>query len=372
MTTFVGSAEAARLLGVAPATLYAYVSRGRITRRAAADGRTSLFALADVEALADRSRRGPLEPRPTIDVRISSSITSLREDGVTVRGHELAHLANNHSFEAIAELLWTGSLGATSPAWPPCRDRPSLAGITTGDPVARLMVAASLLGDAHPDDDAASAARRLIVAAPIVLGTHRSTGSMAQRIAGTWSRRPAQALVEAIDTALGLLADHELATSTLAVRLAASVRSTPMAAFIAGLAVVSGRLHGSASIEAHGFLAECAAGGVASTVAAYRADRRRIPGFGHKVYRGPDPRFNVLLDSVRRVGDVTLVDDVLAEVGRVVPQHPNIDLSLGALSFVAGIDDATPLFAIARIAGWAAHYTEELAAPPVRFRGITA
>ena len=79
-----------------------------------------------------------------------------------------------------------------------------------------------------------------------------------------------------------------------------------------------------------------------------------------------------MLDAVANVGDLSLVNDVLAEVGRVVPKHPNIDLALGALTFVAGLDDRVPIFAVARIAGWAAHYAEELDEPPVRFRGITA
>ena len=370
MSSFVGTSEAARLLGIAPATLYAYVSRGRISRQTGADGRTSLFALADVEELAERSRRGAIGPRPTIDVRISSSITTLREDGLSVRGHELPDLVRTHSFEAIADLLWTGSLGSGTWKRPSSPLIPHTPGATA--PISRLAIAAQVLGDRFPDDDATTAARRLIQVAPDVLGAGRVTGPVALRLASVWNRRPAPELVRAIDVALGLLADHELATSTLAVRVAASVRSSPMAAFVAGLAVVSGPLHGMASIEAHQFLTECAADGVAETVAVYRATRRRIPGFGHKVYRGVDPRFGVMLDAVANVGDLSLVNDVLAEVGRVVPKHPNIDLALGALTFVAGLDDRVPIFAVARIAGWAAHYAEELDEPPVRFRGITA
>lgn len=370
MSSFVGTSEAARLLGVTPATLYAYVSRGRITRQSGADGRTSLFALADVEELAQRSRRAAVGPRPTIDVRISSSITTLREDGLTIRGHELPDLARDHHFEAVADLLLTGALGDglwkrdRRRALPPLPEHLS--------PISRLAVTAQMLGDEFPDDDAAAAGRRLIDATPDVLGARRATGSIATRLASVWTQRPSPALVHAVDLALGLLADHELATSTLAVRVAASVRAAPMAAFAAGLAVVSGPLHGMASLDAHQFFAECARDGVAETVAAHRSAQRRIPGFGHKVYRGVDPRFAVLLEAIERVGDVSLVHEVLAEVGRTVPQHPNIDLALGALTLVAGLDDRVPIFAVARIAGWAAHYAEELDEAPLRFRGVTA
>ena len=371
MTAYIGTHEAARLLGVTPATLYAYVSRGRITRRSGPDGRTSLFALADVEALSSRSRRAPVGPRPTIDVRIASSITTLGDDGVVVRGHDLPALAGTRSFEAIAELLWSGALPERDPVWPACADRDVVSSPPVSDPLARLVHVANVLADRHLDDDPSTAARRLITAAPVVLGARRATGSIAVRLASAARARPTPALVGAIDVALGLLADHELATSTLAVRVAASVRARPMIAYLAGLAVVSGPLHGSASATVHRFLAECETEGVAETIARHRAIGAALPGFGHKVYRGPDPRCAPLLDAVRRVGDASLVDAVIAEAGRVVPRHPNVDLALGALSYVAGLD-ATPLFAVARIAGWAAHYAEELDAPPLRYRGITA
>ena len=65
-----------------------------------------------------------------------------------------------------------------------------------------------------------------------------------------------------------------------------------------------------------------------------------------------------------------MIDVVLAEVLRTIPTAPNVDFALGALSWVAGLPDDVPIFAVARIAGWAAHYDEELAEPPVRFRGL--
>ena len=84
MTRFVGAGEAARLLGVQKATLYAYVSRGLIDRRVAVDGRTSLYAVDDVEALAGRVRRREVEPRPSLDVQIVTGVTTLDEAGVTL------------------------------------------------------------------------------------------------------------------------------------------------------------------------------------------------------------------------------------------------------------------------------------------------
>ncbi|MEZ5374308.1 MAG: citrate/2-methylcitrate synthase [Microthrixaceae bacterium] len=398
MTTYVRAAEAARILGISKATLYAYVSRGRVGRTTAADGRTSLFALDELEALSSRSR-GAVSPRPSIDVQIASAITVLGEDGVSVRGHDLGELVAAGTFEDVAELLWSGRWepGTT---WPSaargdaalierCLPQDAPPGTRPG-PVPRLAIAAHVLDGAHPGDDVPTAARRLLLAAPRLFGSTRTSGRYAHRIAGAVGPDAGPQLVSAIDTALCLLADHELATSTLAVRVAASVRTSPYGAIAAGLAVVDGVLHGSASLQAGRFLAECEADGVGPTVRRYLDDGRLIPGFGHKVYRGVDPRFGPLLDAVRSLDDrvpappspaaparatragarVELIDEVVAEVGRLVPKHPNIDLALGALGWMSGVDADLPLFAIARIAGWAAHYAEELDEAPVRYRGL--
>ena len=64
------------------------------------------------------------------------------------------------------------------------------------------------------------------------------------------------------------------------------------------------------------------------------------------------------------------VNELLDVSGALVSQHPNVDLSLGALTYVAGLPADVPLFAIARLAGWTAHYLEELEERPLRFRGL--
>jgi citrate synthase len=373
------------VLGVERATLYAYVSRGVINRRTAVDGRTSLYALDELEALAQRSRRPPpAADRPTIDVQIVSAITVLDEAGPSYRGHDVAGLARSASFEQVAELLWTGELAHDPVTWPTPDARDvgrgvdAIAGYGSGlDWINRLAVITTAAGIGHTGDDPTTAARRILTMIPAVLaGTpaRKQDGDFASRVASVFAPGADVALVDAIRRALVLLADHELATSTLAVRIAGSVRTDAYAAIAAGLAVVSGTLHGAAGTAASALFADCAELGAAEAVRRRLAARERLPGFGHTIYRNEDPRFTVLVEAVRQLPDpegrLYVFDDLLAEAGRVVSRPPNIDLALAALAYVGGFDPTAPLFATARIAGWAAHLSEELAERPVRYRGL--
>jgi citrate synthase len=378
MSTFIRSSEAARILGVTPATLYAYVSSGRLHRRTGADGRTSLYERDEVERLAERSRRAAPGPRPTIDVQITSAITRIDEGGVSYRSRDVSELVRTRHFEDVAEFLWSGRLPSEPTTWPAPTAADNAccapAGTVALAPIPRLAVAALLLESAHVDDDPPTAARRLLLQAPAVLGSTRRTGTYAARLAAAWRRKPDDALVSVIDRALGLLADHELATSTLAVRIAASVRTSPYAAFAAGMTTLEGALHGSASATVHEFLEECVATSPDEVIARWRSERRYVPGFGHKVYRGVDPRFPPLMEMLGALDPtgerVAMVEHLVAAVGRLLPQQPNVDLALGAFTWIAGLEADTPLFAVARIAGWAAHFAEEWAEPPMRFRGV--
>jgi citrate synthase len=244
-------------------------------------------------------------------------------------------------------------------------------------PVGRLATAAHVLAVMHVDDSPTDAARRLLVAAPIVLGARRRTGRFAHRLVSAWRAGPTGDmvdLVDAVDAALVLLADHELATSTLTVRIAASVHTTPYAGLAAAMATIEGRLHGNASAEAGRFLAACSAATPSDVLAQLRKQRRAVPGFGHKVYRGVDPRFTALAEHVRRVdpAEGALLDAVVRDAGRVLPHQPNVDLALGALVRAARLPPDAPVFAVARIAGWGAHFAEETEERPVRFRGVAA
>jgi citrate synthase len=351
-----------------------------VERQRAVDGRTSLYVREAIEELAARrNTRSPAE-RPSIDVQIGSSITHLSDDGVTYRGHDVAELARSSSFESVAELLWTGELPANAPTWPV--DRILLERCTrvveaseTPDPIRALALTATVLGeDAETERSAVPTARRLLAVAPSVLGGPQR-GTTASRLASAYVTRPDDQLIRTIDRVLVLLADHELATSTLAVRVATSVWPDPGSALATGLLAVGGRLHGRAASGTTDLFREAADLGARDAIRR-RLDRgERLPGFGHSVYRNGDPRLAPLLETVAGLSGhetrYATVDDVRTEAGLAIGHLPNVDFGLGALNFVADLPDDVPLFAVARIAGWAAHHDEELTERPVRYRGLT-
>jgi citrate synthase len=380
MTLYIGAGEAARRLGVRRETLYAYVSRGVIRRRASVDGRTSLYAVDDIEMLANRSRQRTPAPRPSIDVQITSAITQLDEQALSYRGVEVAALSRDCSFEQVAELLWDGTLPSSAVRWPgpdradvdACAAAVHGLGSSAGALVA-LTAVIPVLAARHPEDRPQAAARRFISIVP-ALSEASVDGSIAERLARAWHPDPTPDLVRAIDRALVLLADHELATSTLAVRIATSVRTDAYAAFGAGMATLTGVLHGSSAAGAAALLADAAERGPVVATRGVLDTGRRLSGFGHSVYRTGDPRLEPLLEAVRALPDPSgryeIVDAVMREASGQIVARPNVDFGLAALSFVGGLDADVPIFAVARVAGWAAHIEEELLERPLRFRGV--
>lgn len=381
VTRLVGAAEAARRLGVQRSTLYAYVSRGLVERRLAVDGRTSLYSVDDLETLARRGRLKASGPRPSLDVHIATAITRLDESGPQYRNRDVASLAATASYEQVAELLWTGALPDRADWPPPDPDDITIAitaAAAAGDPLHRIIAATLALGARHPHADAASFTRRLLVTTPAVLagGNPPPTADprLPARLAAVWDPDAPVALASALKRVLVVLADHELTTSTMAVRLAASVRARPADALTAGLSVLAGPLHGSAAAACHRLIEECAAGGVTPVVERRLAAGERLPGFGHKIYAGDDPRVAPVREAIGLLGDpngrLAVVDELVAVAGQRVLHRPNVDLALGALTAVAGLSPELPAFAVARLAGLTAHYLEELSERPVRYRAI--
>jgi citrate synthase len=201
----------------------------------------------------------------------------------------------------------------------------------------------------------------------------RWAGSMAERLTLRLSPAPTDELVRAVNAALVLLADHELATSTVAVRVAASTRADVCNSLLAGIGTVSGPLHGGASQLAYSLLVEAERHGVERALNDTLRWQGSLAGFGHSVYQDGDPRFTVLLERFEELATDEQVQMVRALIGlaadHTIPP-PNVDLGLAAMAWAAGMppDAGQTLFAVARVAGWVAHYLEELGERPLRYR----
>ena len=128
-------------------------------------------------------------------------------------------------------------------------------------------------------------------------------GSIAERlITRLCPDAPRAGMVDVLRSTLVLLADHELAASTLAARVAASVRADPYAVVATGLGAVGGALHGGASFGAETMLRSAVAPRDAQRVVGELLRRgERIPGFGHFVYQGSDPRGVFVFERLRQV-----------------------------------------------------------------------
>ncbi|MGN6817343.1 MAG: citrate synthase [Sphingomonas sp.] len=371
MQQWVSREEALAALGVRPQTLYAYVSRGLIERRADADDpRRSEYRADDIAALTRRRARG----RRTASIAASAiawgepiiptRISTVAHGQLIFRGRPAVELAETATLEKVAALLWEQS----EVAFP-----------TVDENHANPFTALSVLIDGgRPIVGRAPAklAREAAIATASIAGALGAAGDgpIHQRLARGWSLDSAGS--DLLRRALLLLADHELNPSTFAARVAASTGAPMAACLMAGLATLSGPKHGGAGAALAALAAEARASGVDAAVARWLAAGHGLPGFGHPLYPHGDPRAAALLPLVS-------LDPALAELRDAVVETtealPNIDFALLAVAKSKGLPADVPfrLFAIARTVGWTAHAMEQSASgaairPRARYVGLAA
>jgi citrate synthase len=387
-----------------------------LRRRTGEDGRSSLFDAEEVESLARRGR--PRHPGAGEFV-IESALTEITSDRACYRGFDITALAARYELEDAAWLLWTGELAGRDRApWRATEaalraGRAAQAALPSGTlPLERFGVIVPALAATDPlrlqlDPPAVIAAGQAIMAGlvdclpaaggPEAAAADGSGAGGAVSPAGAssgpdgvgqdggasppgnvglterlWGKLcpgpPDDGLKDALRAALVLLADHELAASTFAARVAASVRADPYAVVATGLGAAGGALHGGASLGVEAMLAAAAGPqDVTRVVGSLLRRGERIPGFGHFVYRAGDPRAAFLLGEIRARAPgsprLAVADALVQEVvGRGLPT-PNIDFALAVLASVADMvpGAAEAVFAVARTAGWIGHALEEYA-----------
>jgi citrate synthase len=232
--------------------------------------------------------------------------------------------------------------------------------------------------DGFAVDDAASMSLALSAR---VAGLHGS-GSHVEAMARSLIANCSDIDVLAFDRALAIHAEHALNPGTLAVRVAASTGACLASCISAGLSVLEGPLHGGASTEAGALLSTLLPMSTRDR-GMFLLGQRRVPGFGHPVYRGPDPRAPLLrqlcVDVVSRHGAEVLraADDAATHMlDRGL--HPNVDFFAACLYRTWNLPSSsyTPLFAAARVVGWCAHVAEQRTArqiisPEARYEGPT-
>jgi len=432
----VDAREAARILGVKRATLYAYVSRGRI--RAVPDpneGRKRRYLLADIQRVKARAdaRSGHTAVAAGAldwgDPVIDSAITRIDpKRGPVVRGRALVELAEEtHPFEQVAEHVWKGS-GNVDEHWACAADatpstRPELhvaESASTRNPIAELagLVAVSALDDPRrhgaPRKAELRRARWILRGCASYVADRRRPARngtdhevqhsdprqrLATVLAGPDASPEAR---DAIDTALIVVADHELNASTFAARVAAAAGADLYASIGAALHTLSGTRHGGICLRIEALIDEALRASVSGDpgdphdiIHARLARGDSVPGFGHLLYPDGDPRSAPLLerarvlledsavdaltqdnersDSAKRAHTALALADAMVDAG-----HPpaNVDFALVTLAHALGLprNTSAALFAIGRMTGYVAHVLEQrtqpgLLRPRARFTG---
>jgi citrate synthase len=379
---WIDAGEASRILGVARATLYAYVSRGYVrSEPAPGDTRARRYARRDVERLRQRTegRRDPdAAAARALDWGmpiLESSITLITGDALYYRGHDAVTLARTRSIDEVASLVWTGQFEAAPPR---PEERRRAAAVAPDDPLPFIARAQATLAVASTRDlqafdlrseRVALTGRRILhllsgIAAPADASRRTFRGEVDHRLAHAWRIGPRGA--DVVRAAIILCADHELNVSAFTARCVASSGSNPYAVVIAGLASLEGTRHGGSSVRVESMLQTLRRERALRDILRERLRRgEAIDGFGHPLYRHGDPRAAALLALLRdrypRSSELAFALAVADAAGSVMREQPNIDFALAALSRVLRLPAGAPLtiFALGRTIGWIGHAIEQ-------------
>jgi citrate synthase len=188
-----------------------------------------------------------------------------------------------------------------------------------------------------------------------------------------FEREPSPAVRKVIDACLILHAEHTMNASTFSGRVTGSTLANPYTVISSAIGTLTGPLHGGANEEVLDMLDEIGSiGNVKAWVDEAIVKKKKIMGFGHRVYKVKDPRATVLQELAENVfaenGRPPLYD-LAVETEKVMNSilgpkgiYPNVDFYSGIVYDSLGLprDLFTPIFAIARVAGWLAHWLEQL------------
>jgi citrate synthase len=349
-----------------------------------------------------------LELRPGLeDVPVAESAVSFidgKRARLEYRGIAVETLAKESSFEETAWLLLKGSLPTqrelaefNEQLRHRRRIKYKLEDLIkclpeTGHPMDALQAAVAAMGMFYPARDVHDArsnwesAVRLIAKMPTVVAAFHRLRYGDRAItprddldhAGNfyymlYEREPSPAVRKVLDGCLILHAEHTMNASTFSGRVTGSTLANPYTVISAAIGTLTGPLHGGANEEALDMLDDIgSAENVRPWLEKAVANKRKIMGFGHRVYKVKDPRATVLQELAERVFAETnrpkryeiAVETERVAAGILGPKgiYPNVDFYSGIVYDALGIprDLFTPIFAMGRVAGWLAHWLEQL------------
>src|SRR5499427_3355347 len=315
-------------------------------------------------------------------------------------GYDIEDLARRASFEEVCHLLWYGDLpnaaqlDKTTLALIAAREIPAdlvqafrLMPKTT-NPMRVMQTAIAILGMSDPDTTDSSHAANVKKAirltsqmAAAICAHHRvRAGEEPIRPASDLShaanflymltgKRPTATGAKAFDASLTLYAEHEINASTFTTRVITSTQSDMHSAVAGGVGALKGPLHGGAGEAVMRTLMEI---GEVANVERFASDavatKRRLMGFGHRVYKAGDPRAAILRgmaeEACRQSGQFKWYEMAVklhARINKVKKLIPNVDFYSAPLFYSLGIpvDLFTPVIAAGRIAGWSANIIEQ-------------
>jgi citrate synthase len=337
-------------------------------------------------------------------VAAQSSISDVNglEGRLIYWGYDIHDLAEHATFEEVTYLLWNGQLPVESQldelkrllareaGLPPkiqqlIREIPKEA-----NPMDMLRTVVSALGlyDADGTDMSREAnvnrAISLTAKFPTIVTTFERVRNGLEpvqpredlSVAGNFlytlrGQEPDEVATRTMDVALILHADHELNASTFAARVTAATLSDMYSAIASAIGTLKGPLHGGAN---EGVIKNLLEIGTVDNVETWTKDalsnKKKIMGFGHRVYRTEDPRATHLREMSRRLGEQT-GEKKWYEMSRKMEEvmmreknlNPNVDFYSASTYYALGIptDLFTPIFACSRITGWTAHVLEQYA-----------
>lgn len=387
---YVSAQEAAEVLGVSAATLYAYVSRGLIrSELTESSNRLRRYHWEDIERLKERKelRRNPAQAAAKAlhsgSPVLESALTLIVDGRLYYRGQDATTLATTRSVEDVASLLWLGDRAPASfslfgtdnwqfPTRCAAMHKRVTDVLTDITPIELFQVMLPIAAiedlaayDLHPLAVAHTGARILRLLTLIAIGRQNSNAPIAQTLQQGWLPRQPESIT-LLQAALILCADHELNVSAFTARCVASANSIPYAVVTAGLSALQGAKHGGYTDQVEAFLREVRIPEHTRASITSRLKRgEHLPGFGHFLYPEGDPRAKILLELTAKMypqtAAVALGKAVVTQVRQTIGQHPTIDFALAIIAGALRLPPGTALaiFALGRTIGWIGHAIEQ-------------